>query len=150
MAGMESLGRVCNVIPIAAGNAFKMRSASVAQVTCTGTDTFTVNQASSFGGSYTAVASIKNVYGSTATNGTAGWSKLTYVNGTALLSAVTIGGGSPTISGATCLVFHIFTSVLSDPNNYLKITVAASGLVQVYLTDLVHQRAPANLEILGS
>lgn len=150
MAGMEVLGRNANVIPIAAGNAFKMRSASSVMVVCTGADTFTVNQASSFGGSYTPVTVIKNVYGSTATNGTAAWTKLTYLNSNNPLSAVTIGGGSPTIAGATLLVFHVFTSQLADPNNYLKITVAAAGLVSVFLSDLVVQRAPANMEILGS
>lgn len=150
MAGMEVLGRNANVIPIAAGQAFKMRGASSAMIVCTGSDTFTVNQATSFGGSYAPVAMIKNVYGNAQTNGTAAWTKFTYVNGTALLSAVTIGGGSPTISGATCLVFHLFTSILSDPNNYLKVSVAASGLVTVVLSDLVSQRAPANLEILSA
>lgn len=150
MAGMEILGRNANVIPIAAGNAFKMRGASSAMFVCTGSDTFTINQSSSFGGSYTPVAVIKNVYGAAATNGTAAWTKLTYVNGANPLSAVTIGGGSPTITGATCLVFHAFTSQLADPNNYLKVTVAASGLVAVFLSDLVSQRAPANLEILGA
>jgi hypothetical protein len=150
MAGMEALGRLVNVIPIGAGNAFKMRGASGVLVVCTGTDTFTVNEASSFGGTYTALNCIKNVYGSTATNGTAGWTKLTYVNGTTPLSAVTIGGGSPTIASATMLAFHVFTSEFSDPFNYLKVTVAASGLVTVLPYDLVHQRGPANLEILGA
>jgi len=150
VAGMEALGRVCQVIPIAAGKAFKMRNASGVMVVCTGTDTFTVNEATSFGGSYTSVQVIKNVYGSTATDGTAAWTKLTYVNGATPLSAVTIGGGSPTIASAAMLAFHVFTSELSDPNNYLKITVAASGLVQVVPYDLMAQRAPANLEILGS
>lgn len=154
MAGMESLGRLCNVIPIAAGAAFKMRSASVVQVLCTGNDTFTVQEATSFGGSYAPVAVIKNVYWTTANNGTAAWNKFTYVNGTNLLSAITLnssGAGTPAaMVNATCGVFHVFTSELSDPNNYLKITVGASGLVQVYLGDLVTQRGPANLEILGA
>lgn len=147
---MESLGRLCNVIPIAAGAAFKMRSASVAQVTCTGADTFTVQTSSSFGGAYAPANMIKNVYGSAQTNGTAAWTKLAYVNGNTPLSAVAIGGGSPTIAGATVLVFHLFTSEFPDPTDYVKITVAAAGLVQVYLGDLVSQRAPANMEILGA
>lgn len=150
MAGMEVLGRNANVIPIAAGKAFKMRSASVAMLVMTGADTFTVQEASSFAGVYAPVNVIKNVYGAAGTDGTAAWTKLTYVNGTTPLSAVTIGGGSPTIAGATCLVAHVFTSELSDPNNYLKVTVAATGLVAVVLSDLVVQRAPANLEILGA
>lgn len=154
MAGMESLGRLDNVIAIAAGQAFKFRGASTVEVTCTGNDTFTVNQSSSYGGSYTAVNVIKNIYWATASNGTAGWSKFTWVNTTTPLSAITLnsgGAGTPaSIVNATVAVFHVFTSELSDPNDYLKITVGASGLVQIRMTDLVVQRAPANLEVLGS
>jgi hypothetical protein len=154
MAGMESLGRLCNVIPVAAGAAFKVRGASVAQITVTGNDTFTVQQSSSFGGSYTPVNVIKNVYWTTANNGTAAWNKVAYVNGATPLSAITLnssGAGTPAaMVNATCAVFHVFTSELSDPNDYLKITVGASGLVQVYLGDLVTQRGPASLEILGA
>lgn len=151
---MESLGRLDNVIAIAAGQAFKFRGASCVEVVCTGNDTFTVQQASSFGGVYSAVNVIKNIYWATASNGTAGWNKYTWVNTTTPLSAITLnsaGAGTPAaIVNATCAVFHVFTSELSDPNNYLKITVGATGLVQVRMMDLVVQRAPANLEVLGS
>lgn len=154
MAGMESLGRLDNLIPIAAGKAFKFRGASVVQITCTGDDTFTVNQSNAFGGTYAAVNCIKNIYWMTANDGTAGWNKFTWVNTTTPLSAITLlhtGAGTPaSIVNATCAVFHVFTSELSDPNNYLKVTVGGAGLVQVHLMDLVHQRGPANLEILGS
>lgn len=154
MAGMESLGRLTNVIPAAAGAGFKFRGASCIEVTCTGNDTFTVNAASSFAGSYNPVTVIKNIYWTTANNGTAAWSKFTWVNSTTPLSAITLlssGAGTPaSIVNATCAVFHIFTSELTDPLDYIKVSVGGSGLVQVRLTDLVVQRAPANLEILGS
>jgi hypothetical protein len=156
MAGMEALGRVCNVIPIASGVAFKMRNASVAMVVCTGTDTFTVTQASSFGGSYTAYAIIKNIYWATATNGTAAWNKLTYNPnnlvapfGSGPLSAFTTGTTTG-LTTATCAVFHLFTSEFVDPNNYVKVTASAAGLVSVYPADLTVQRGPANLEILSA
>jgi hypothetical protein len=159
MAGMEVLGRLCNVIPIAAGQAFKMRGCSTVMVVCTttSTGTFTLNQSSSYGGSYTAFAAIKNVYWSTQTNGTASWSKLNYVSGTAPftsgpLSAISLGSGGTTgLTTATVAVFHVFTSELSDPNDYLQVVVSGSnGLVSVMPSDLVTQRGPANLEILGA
>jgi hypothetical protein len=154
MAGMESLGRLNNIIPVAAGQAFKFRGASVIQVICLGNDTFTVNQSSSYGGSYTALACIKDIYWATANNGTVAWNKFAWVNTTTPLSAITLlssGAGTPAaVTSATCAVFHIFTSQLSDPNDYLKITVGASGTVIVQPMDLVVQRGPANLEILGS
>jgi hypothetical protein len=151
---MESLGRLDNAIPVAAGQAFKFRGASCVEVCCTGNDTFTVNQSNAFGGTYTQPTVIKNIYWTTANNGTAAWSKFTWVNTTTPLSAITLnssGAGTPSsIVNATCAIFHVFTSELTDPNDYLKITVGASGLVQIRLMDLVVQRAPANLEILGS
>lgn len=156
MAGMEALGRLCNVIPIAAGKPFKMRSASVAMVVITGAAAApTVNERTSFGGADTALAAIKNIYWSTATDGTAAWNKITYPTASATfttgapLSTYT-HGTTAGLTTANCSVFHIFTSELSDPFNYLNIAVGGAGLAQVYLGDLVVQRAPANLEIVGS
>jgi hypothetical protein len=137
MAGMEGLGRL-NVIPIAAGQAFSMIQASGVMVVCTGNDTFTLNKSSSFGGSYTALAVITRYYTNTATNGTASWVKVTQ----AAASTVTQSSGTT--------VFHVLTSQLADPNDYLKVTVAASGLVAVVPYDLTVMRAPANLTILGA
>jgi hypothetical protein len=144
---MEALGRVCNVIPIASGKPFKMRGASGVMVVVTGsTAVITLNERSSFGGGDTALAVIKDVYWSTATDGTAGWNKLiispsvsTYTHGT------TTG-----LTTALMTVFHVFTSMLTDPFNYLNAVATGSGLCSVYPYDLVHQRGPANLEILGS
>lgn len=154
MAGMEVLGRNANVIQIAAGAAFKFRGASSAMITCTGNDTFTVNESNAFAGTYVALNCIKNIYFSTASNGTAAWQKFTWANTTTPLSAVTLasgGAGTPAaVASAAVGVFHVFTSQLSDPENYLKITVGGSGLVTVTLSDLTVQRGPANLEILGA
>jgi hypothetical protein len=148
MAGMEALGRVCDVIPIAAGKPFKLRGASAALFVVTGAAAQpTLNERSSFAGSDTALAVIKNVYWSTATDGTAAWNKLiispsvsTYTHGT------TTG-----LTTATMTAFHVLTSMLSDPFNYLNVvSTAGPALVTAILYDLVHQRGPANLEIKGS
>lgn len=148
MAGMEALGRVCDVIPIAAGKPFKMRGASACLFVVTGAAAQpTLNERSSFGGSDTALAVIKDVYWATATDGTAAWNKLvisptvsTYTHGT------TTG-----LTTATMTAFHVFTSELSDPFNYLNcVSTAGPALVTAILYDLVHQRGPANLEIKGS
>lgn len=138
MAGMEGLGRVLNVIPIAAGNAFAMQGASAVTFVVTGNDTFTLNKASSFAGSYTTLAVITRYYTNTATNGTATWVKVTQAAAATVVQT----------TGSTA--FTVFTSQLSDPSNYLKVTVAASGLVVAILHDLTVQRAPANLAILGA
>lgn len=139
MAGMYGLGRVFNVIPIAAGNAFRLRGASAVTLVCTGNDTFTVTASSTFGGSYSSPGNIiTRKWTNTATNGTAAW-----VEGTqAASNAVTIASGT--------VVFSVLTSQLADPNDYVKVSVGASGLVTAILHDLVVARKPANLEILGA
>lgn len=147
MAGMEALGRVCDVIPIAAGKPFKMRGASACLFVVTGAAAQpTINERSSFAGSDTALAVIKTVYWSTATDGTAVWNKLIVSNLSTYTHGTTTG-----LTTATMSAFHIFTSMLSDPFNYLNcVSTAGPALVTAILYDLVHQRGPANLEIKGS
>jgi hypothetical protein len=145
---MEGLGRVLNVIPIAAGAGMKVRGASAITFVCTGNDTFTLTVASSFGGSYAAPQTtaigggmIHNYYTCTATNGTAAWVKTALANGS-YVNAVTIASGT--------VAFTIFTSQFADPTNYIKCSVGSGGLVTAIHHDLMVQRTPANLEILGA
>jgi hypothetical protein len=150
MAGMEALGRLVNVIPVAAGKPFKMRGASGVMVVVTGTDAVvTVKEDSTFGGSFsTTLVGIKDIYWTTASDGTAAWSRLSeYAN-----PIGTYTHGSTTgLTTATVSVFHIFTSELTDPNDYLKITVTGTTpTCSVLPYDLVAQRTPPNLELLGA
>jgi len=147
MAGMEGLGRVLNVIPIAAGAGMKVRGASAITFVCTGNDTFTLTVASSFGGSYSAPPTtslgggmIHNYYTSTATNGTAAWAK----------TALAYGSYVNAVAGTNTVAFTIFTSQFTDPNCYVKCSPGSSGLVTAIHHDLVVQRTPQNLEILGA
>jgi hypothetical protein len=139
MAGMYGLGRAYNVIPIAAGNAFKFRGASAVSFVCTGNDTFTLTASATFGGSYASPGNIiTRKVTNTSTNGTAAWVDATQ----AASNAVTISSGT--------VVFTVLTSQIADPLAYLKVSVGASGLVAAFLHDLTVQRKPANLEILGA
>lgn len=157
MAGTETLGRLFNIIPNVTTNVvLKIRGASTVAVCVTGaTAVVTLAQDSSFGGSFSTAASvIKNVYWSTSAAGTAVWNKLTYVNGTAPFGSGPLStythGTTTGLTTAVMSVFHIFTSELADPFNYIKVTMTGSGIAQVLPTDLVVQRGPANLEILAS
>lgn len=159
MSGMEVLGRNANIIPAADGVVFKMRESSVAMVVCStaSTGTFTVNEAAGFAGTPAAITVIKNIYWTTSAGGTAAWSKITYLNGSGIyasgpLSAISLGaGGTAGLTTATVAVFHVFTSELSDPDNYVQIVGSGtSHSVIVVTSDLVHQRGPANLPIMSS
>ncbi len=141
MAGMEGLGRLFDAVPIAAGQGFKFRGASAVAFLCTGADTFTVTVASSFAGSYVSPgAIISHYYQRQDTNATHGWTLQTQ----AASNAVVQGN-----AGYTTL-FEVLTSELADPYDYIKVSVGGSGLVCAIPHDLVVQRKPANLEILGA
>lgn len=141
MAGMEGLGRVLDVIPIASGNAFKFRNASAITFVCTAADTFTVTVASSFGGSYASPGNVLTHYYQRAdTNGTHAWTRQALGSAS---NAITQGNAGYTTA------FEVFTSMISDPNDYIKVTASSSGLVTAILHDLTVQRKPANLEVLG-
>ena len=158
MAGMEALGRLFNVIPnVTTNSKFKIRSASCVAVVVTGaTAVVTLAQDSAFAGSFaSALAVIKNIYWSTAADGTAAWNKLTFAAGATFgtpavpLSTYT-HGTTAGLTTAVMSVFHIFTSELSDPNSYARVTMTGSGIAQILPVDLVHQRTPANMELLAS
>lgn len=138
MAGTEALGRLVNVIPIAAGKALSLRNASGVLFVCTGNDTFTLNQSSLFASGFAAFAAITRVYTSTATDGTAAWAETTQAAANNVVQT----------TGMTA--FHVFTSQLADPNDYLKVTVGSGGLVTAIVYDLTYQSKPANLILLGA
>lgn len=139
MSYMEGLGRVFNVVPIAAGQGISLKGASAVTFVCTGNDTFTLTVASSFAGSYATPGNIiTRKYTNTATNGTGVWVAATQ----AASNAVTQSSGTT--------VFTVGQSQLTDPAAYLKVSVGGSGLVYAIVHDLKVRRAPANLPALGA
>lgn len=136
---MEGLGRVFNVVPIAAGVEIDLTNASAVTFVCTGNDTFTITAANSFGGSYSSPGNIvTNKYTNTATNGSAKWVRATQ----AASNAVTIASGT--------VAFTVNGSSLADGQTHVKCAVGAAGLVTAIVHDLVTKRAPANLPAVAS
>lgn len=134
MAGMEGLGRLFNVVPIAAGRGLNFQHCSAITFVCTGNDTFTLTCASSFAGSYATPGNIiVNTYTNTSTNGTAAWVK-----------AVQAAANTAVISSGA-IAFTVKGESLPDTKNYVKVSVGGSGLVMAILHDLEIQRTPANL-----
>lgn len=136
---MEGLGRLFNVVPIAAGRGLRLDQGRAVTFVCTGNDTFTLTCAAGFAGSYaTPGNTITRVYTNTATNGSAAWVKVDQ----AASNAVVIASGS--------VAFHVSGDSLPDTKNYVKVSVGASGLVMAILHDLYFQRTPANLPIVSA
>lgn len=141
---MEGLGRVFNVIPIAAGRGIKVTQGSAITFVTTASDTFTLTTATSFAGSYTAgiatLVGVVNVYKSAATNGSAVW-----VKDNTLISTNTIVSG-----GAITTCFTLNAASLPDLACYVKLSAGGSGLVMAIVHDLFNPRTPANLAILSA
>jgi hypothetical protein len=141
MAGMYGLGRTNNFIPIAAGVGVSLIGASAIGFLCTGNDTFTLTLATSFAGSYSQPANWNPItlkWTNASTNGTAAWVQATQ----SASNAVTIASNT--------VWFELLVSQVPDTYNYVKCSVAASGLVTVVTHDLTIQRAPANLAKLSA
>ena len=139
MPNMEALGRLINIVPIAAGVGLSLKNAGGVTFVCTGNDTFTITVASSFGGSYATPGNIiTRKFTCTATDGTAAWVEATQ----SASNAVTISSGS--------VAFFVGEDMLPDGKTYVKCSVGASGLVRAVFTGLKAQRNPANLPILSA
>lgn len=139
MAGMEGLGRLFNVVPIAAGKSVSLRNAAGVTFILTGADTFTVKSQPSAGGSATNLATVTRYYQNTKTDGTGVWSLQTQA-----------AGASVTLSGTQSASVYIDESDLPAAAEYVEVTVAASGLVTAIVHDLQEQRDPANLVALNA
>lgn len=142
MAGMEGLGRLFNVVPIAAGRGLFIGNVSGVTFVTTGNDTFTLTSATTFAGSYTSPGTITaNVYKSSATNGSAVW-----VQDQTLISTNTI------VSGAAIATAFTIRSTWSGVQGrlYLKLSVGGAGLVTAILHDLEYQRRATLLQIVSA
>lgn len=139
MSYMEGLGRVFNVVPIAAGQGISMKGCSAITFVCTGNDTFTLTVANTFGGSYATPGNIiTRKHTNTSTANTAAWVDATQ----SAANTVVISSGS--------VVFTVGQAQLPDPAAYLKVTQSSAGLVCAILHDLKVKRVPANLPIVGA
>jgi hypothetical protein len=141
MGAMEGLGRAFNIVPIAAGRGLSMVGCRGITFITTGNDTFTFTEAVTFAGSYQAIPNLtQNVYTSSATNGSAAWTK-----NNALRSTNTIVSG-----GAVTTAIYIPGDFLDDTYAYIKCSVGGSGLVTAIMHDLYVQRTPPNLAIVSA
>lgn len=141
----DGLGRIFNVVPIAAGQGLLVRDAPAISFLCTGSDTFTLTIAQTFAGTYRAGSfftpnwtPISRLYKSTATNGTAAWTR------TNITAADNTGAQTNTT------LFCVMGSAIPDTYKYIKCSVGASGLVTAILHDLQYARKPENLTIVSA
>lgn len=139
MAAMEGLGRLINVVPIAAGAGLSLRDATGVTFICTGNDTFTLTCSDTFAGSYASPGStITHKITNTATNGTAAW-----------VTATQTAANTVVIASGT-VAFYVSGDSLPDGKAYVKVSAGGSGLVTAVFHDLTTQRKADNLAIVGA
>lgn len=138
---MEALGRLFNIIPVAADSVnVNMRNCGAVTFVCVGADTYTVSE-NKAGASNQNLATLDHVYDNANTNGSTAWTRRSVLSGGAQVAAVTIAGG--------CTVFSVEDAELSDGFTHLRVTSTGAGLVYAIAHELQVQRAPQNLPALG-
>lgn len=137
---MDGLGRVFNVLPVAADTYVSLRDASAVSFVCVNAagETWTLTEADDTGGGNSAVLATLDHYNISATVGAVWSAKLTQAAASTIV----------TTSSQDVLVVTVHESELSDGKTAIKLTPTGSGTVVAFLHDLKSQRAPANLPAL--
>lgn len=147
MAGMDGLGRVFNVVPVAAGLYINMKDCSAISFVCTSgtSDTFAFGESTDSLGSTTQLLADgakgsypKYYYENSDTDGSLPWVRHALADDTT--GAITTGH---------VIVVDIYASMLDDTYSYVYVTPSSNGTVIAILHDLTVQRKPANLSLPG-
>jgi hypothetical protein len=137
---MEGLGRLFNVVPTAAGAWVSLRHAAAVTFVCTGSDTFTLNEATDSAGSGAqALTVITHRYYSSGAVGQTAWARNPASGEATAASAV--------VSTDATFAIHVSANSLSDGFSHVRLAVAGSGLVRAILHDLNMQRSPEYLPV---
>lgn len=139
MAGMEALGRLFNIVPVADGTFVNLTKASGVTFigVKSGGDTYTVQSSATASGGAD-LDTVVHWYEMSAADGSVTWTK--HADQVADAAVVT-----------TAFVASIFVSATALPagHKYVKCTSTSTGLVYAIVHDLAVQRTPANLAALG-
>jgi hypothetical protein len=151
MAGRKALGRNYNFVPVASGKPFSVQQCStigfLAVAATTATTSLTFTAAQSFAGTPLAMTPANGFnqpavwYRQTVGDGTAAW---TAQAASWAANVLTIGATAGYVSYVDILV-----SQLADLYCYLTCTAINASLTAI-VTDLLVQRTPENLKILGA
>lgn len=139
---MEGLGRLFDVVTVAAGQSISLKQAAGVTFICSASaasTSFTVNSQPSAGGSATACTCVTRVYTRTAHTGTVAW---TDSGDTAAASNVPCASGSE-------VAFYVDGADLPAGSPYVEVTVTGTGTVLAILHDLEQQVNPKYLIVPG-
>ena len=139
---MEALGRLFDVVTVAAGQSISLKNAAGVTFICSAaavSTSFTVNSQPTAGGSKTACTCVTRVYTRTAHNGTVAWSDSGDINA---VSNVAVANGSEA-------AFYVDAADLPAGAAYAEVDVTGTGTVIAILGDLFSQQNPKYLPAPG-
>jgi len=137
---IEGLGRVINVVLIAASAGLSLKNAQGVTIAVSGADSgVVVTSSATFGGAYASPGNIiTRKQTNSSTNGTAQWVEAVQAASNTVVCA----------AGSTC--FYVDANDLPAGNAYIKATPGSTGLITAIFHDLSVQRDPANLVAIGA
>lgn len=141
MAGMDGLGRVFNVSPVADDVYVSLRDAAAVTFICVNTagDTYTLTEAKDAAATGAQVLATMSDFYISATVG-AVWSKVTHAAASTIVPTAAQDVAVITVRGEE----------LSDTYDYVKLTSTGTGTVVAITHDLSVQRKPENLPAIGA
>jgi len=135
---MEGLGRLFDVVTVAAGQSISLKQAAGVTFVCSAaaaSTSFTVNSQPSAGGSATACAAVTRVYTRSAHTGTVAWSDS---------GDITAESNVPVANGSEA-AFYVDAADLPAGSPYVEVVVTGTGTVIAILHDLAQQENPKYL-----
>ena len=139
---MEALGRLVDVVTVAAGKSVSLKNAAGVTFICSASavsTSFTVNSQVTAGGSATALPAVTRYYTRTAHDGSVAWSDSGDI---AAISNVPVANGSE-------VAFYVDAADLPAGAAYVEVVVTGTGTAIAVLSDLASQQNPKYLPAPG-
>lgn len=142
MAGMEALGRLFNVVPVADAVEVDMQHATGVTFVCVGAnaETFTVKEARDAAGTGAQnLACVTHYYANAGSSGANAWTRSPASGENAATAVVT------TTTAAPVAAIFVGAAQLSDGFTHVRVDSSSTGTVFAILHDLRVKRTPENL-----
>lgn len=141
----KALGRLFNSTPAADGKWINLRDAGGVSFLCylagAAGDTYTLQEAKDASGTGAQNLAVVTEYFTNTGDGSDAWTRRTQAAAATVVTAAA--------ATQNAMVVEVMGTSLSDTYKFVKLTSTGAGTVNAATTDLMTQRAPANLPAMG-
>lgn len=141
----KALGRLVNSTPAADGKWINLRDAGGVSFLCylagAAGDTYTLQEAKDASGTGAQNLAVVTEYFTNTGDGSDAWTRRTQAAAATVVTAAA--------ATQNAMVVEVMGTSLSDTYKFVKLTSTGAGTVNAVTTDLMTQRAPANLPAMG-